>query len=465
MFLLNKLSETGDTLINRINRSFMCHETDMMKEKEGGEVMRFKRIVVLALICSLFGAFHVAAATDNSQTIFNALESYESRASWDDSVPRLDWKANEASMKILTVLAHEVDVDGSSSYSIDSADDSYQSRLSWDDSVPRLDWKANEANVKLLTIIAHELDPDGSSSYSIDSADDSYQSRLSWDDSVPRLEWKANEAKVKLLQIIAHELDPDGSRSYSIDSADDSYQSRLSWDDSVPRLNWKANEASMDLLEIIAGELDVLKTYTSSIGSADDSYQSRLSWDDSVPRLNWKANEASMYLAAICALTAGDYIDSISGSDEGQQSASASVTVSAGTVKVLSPQNKTAAFTKAKNKKSISVPATVEIAGRTYKVTQINANAFTGTNIRTVTIGKNVKVIKKNAFKGSKATKLIMKTKLLKKSKVKGSLNKSRINTIQIKVSSKKSVNKKYKKLYKKYFVKSNSGRKVKTWR
>jgi len=137
------------------------------------------------------------------------------------------------------------------------------------------------------------------------------------------------------------------------------------------------------------------------------------------------------------------------------------ITVSAGTVKVLSTSSKTVAFTKAKNKRSITVPATVKIGGKTYKVTQINANAFKGSKIKTVTIGKNVKVIKKNAFKGSKATKLILKTKLLKKSKVKGCLKGSKVKTIQVKVGSKKSVNATYVKNYKKIFTKANSGRKV----
>ena len=146
------------------------------------------------------------------------------------------------------------------------------------------------------------------------------------------------------------------------------------------------------------------------------------------------------------------------------QVSNVSITVSGGTVNVLSFTEKTAAFTKAKNKKSVVVPATVTIEGNTYRVTQIAENAFTGKNIRTVTIGKNVEVIRNNAFKGSKVNKLIMKTKLLTKATVKGSLKKSKVNTIQIKVGSKKT-NKTFKKLYKKYFAKSNSGKKVKKWR
>ena len=50
----------------------------------------------------------------------------------------------------------------------------------------------------------------------------------------------------------------------------------------------------------------------------------------------------------------------------------------------------------------------------------------------------------KNALKGSPATKIIVKTKLLKKSKVKGCLRGSKVKTIQVKVG--KTANKKYVK-------------------
>ena len=96
----------------------------------------------------------------------------------------------------------------------------------------------------------------------------------------------------------------------------------------------------------------------------------------------------------------------------------------------------------------------------TYKVTQLDANAFKGSKIRTITIGKNVKVVKKNAFKGSSATKLIVKTKLLKKAKVKGCLKGSKIKTVQVKVGN-KAANKKFATNYKKIFTKANAGSKV----
>ena len=137
-----------------------------------------------------------------------------------------------------------------------------------------------------------------------------------------------------------------------------------------------------------------------------------------------------------------------------------SATVSARTVKVTSTEGKTVSFTAAKNVKSVVVPDTVTIEGAQYKVTQIDANAFKGSKIRTVTIGKNVKVVKKNAFKGSSTTKLIVKTKLLKKAKVKGCLKGSKIKTVQVKIGN-KATNKKYVKTYKKIFTKANAGKKV----
>ena len=149
----------------------------------------------------------------------------------------------------------------------------------------------------------------------------------------------------------------------------------------------------------------------------------------------------------------------IADSDAADIAVGATYTINGNKVKVLSSTSRTAAFIKAKNSKSVSVPATVTIKGKTFKVVQVNAGAFKGKKIRKITIGKNVKVIRKNAFKGSKATGLILKTKLLKASGVKDSLKSSKIKTIQVKVSSKKSVNKTYVKKYKSIFRKANSGK------
>ena len=94
-------------------------------------------------------------------------------------------------------------------------------------------------------------------------------------------------------------------------------------------------------------------------------------------------------------------------------------------------------------------------------MTKINAEAFKGKKIRTITIGKNVKTLSKNAFRGSKATRLIIKSKKLTKKSVRGSLYKSKIKKVQVKVGKKK-LNKKYRKRYRKYFTRKNAGKKVK---
>ena len=72
-----------------------------------------------------------------------------------------------------------------------------------------------------------------------------------------------------------------------------------------------------------------------------------------------------------------------------------------------------------------------------------------------------MKKIAKNAFKGSKAKTVVLKTKKLKKSGVKGTFKGSKVKTVQVKVGKKK-VNKKYVKKYKKIFTKKNVGKKVK---
>lgn len=94
---------------------------------------------------------------------------------------------------------------------------------------------------------------------------------------------------------------------------------------------------------------------------------------------------------------------------------------------------------KAKSRKSYKLPATVKIEGKTFNVTGINARAFKGTKVKTLTV----------------------RTKKLTKKSVKGSLKGSKVKTVKVKVGKKK-VNKKYVKKYKKYFTKKNAGRKVK---
>ena len=99
----------------------------------------------------------------------------------------------------------------------------------------------------------------------------------------------------------------------------------------------------------------------------------------------------------------------------------------------------TVTFRKAKNRKSVTVPASVRLAdGKLYKVTGIGSRAFAGSRAKTVTV----------------------KTKFLKKASVKGSLRGSKVKTVRVNVGS-KNQNRKYAKKYRKYFTKKNAGKKT----
>ena len=135
-----------------------------------------------------------------------------------------------------------------------------------------------------------------------------------------------------------------------------------------------------------------------------------------------------------------------------------SVTLSSGKYKVTGGSS--VSFTGAPNRSSITVPDSVNIGGKVYAVTSLEANAFSKNKATTAVIGKNVKTIKANAFKGSKIKTLTVKSKKLTKKSVKNSLKGSKVKTIKVKVGSKKQ-NKTYVKKYKKIFTKKNAGKKV----
>ncbi len=119
------------------------------------------------------------------------------------------------------------------------------------------------------------------------------------------------------------------------------------------------------------------------------------------------------------------------------------------------------ALKEAKDVKDVTVPAVVRLPdGKTYKVTSVRKSAFRGHAARTVTIGKNVRKISKNAFENPNAVKMIVRTKHLTKKSVKGSLKSSAVKTVQVKVGS-KAQNRKYVRKYKKIFTKKNAGKKV----
>ncbi len=122
--------------------------------------------------------------------------------------------------------------------------------------------------------------------------------------------------------------------------------------------------------------------------------------------------------------------------------------------KVTSAKKKSRTVTvtggKSKKLKSVTIPATVKIAGVKYKVTAVSAKAFQGySKLKSVTIGKNVKKIGASAF---------AKDKNLMKVTVKGtaikSVGKKVFANVPKKVKVKVKVPAKSKKAYKKLFKK-----------
>lgn len=95
-------------------------------------------------------------------------------------------------------------------------------------------------------------------------------------------------------------------------------------------------------------------------------------------------------------------------------------TVSNGVYKVTksTATSKEVTFAKPKNSKktSLTIPATIKIDGQTYKVTEIASKTFKNSKtLKSVTIGKNVKKIGKEAFSGcKKLNKITIKSTVLK---------------------------------------------------
>ena len=84
----------------------------------------------------------------------------------------------------------------------------------------------------------------------------------------------------------------------------------------------------------------------------------------------------------------------------GKNKALYNIVKSGKTASFVAPQNKTAT--------NIVIPATVKVSGVTYKVTAIEKNAFKkNKNIKSVTIGKNVKTIGKEAFSSCNKLKTV----------------------------------------------------------
>ncbi|MQN01158.1 MAG: VWA domain-containing protein [Lachnospiraceae bacterium] len=124
-------------------------------------------------------------------------------------------------------------------------------------------------------------------------------------------------------------------------------------------------------------------------------------------------------------------------------------------------------FTKSnagKKVKSDYIKHSVKCTINSAAVTAAKVNkAVKGKTVSTITLGAKVRKIHKGAFaKASKVKTIVIKTKKLNKAGVKGSLKKSKVTKVRIDVSKSNSTNKKYLNKYKKYFTKSNAGKKVK---
>lgn len=135
------------------------------------------------------------------------------------------------------------------------------------------------------------------------------------------------------------------------------------------------------------------------------------------------------------------------------------VTVKGATYQMESTGKKTVNCIGADKKlKTVTVPDSVKIDGKIYKVTSIAENAFkNNTKVTAVTIGSNVTSIGKNAFKGAKkCTTIVIKSDKLTKKELKGCLSGSSVKTIKLTGKAKKM----YKK-YVAYFAKANCGKKV----
>ena len=93
-----------------------------------------------------------------SEEISSAKGHYSSRSMFDDSAVRVNMYANEACMKLLGIVAEELDVQNQYGEEISSAKGHYSSMSMFDDSAVRVNMYANEACMKLLGIVAEEID-------------------------------------------------------------------------------------------------------------------------------------------------------------------------------------------------------------------------------------------------------------------------------------------------------------------
>ena len=109
------------------------------------------------------------------------------------------------------------------------------------------------------------------------------------------------------------------------------------------------------------------------------------------------------------------------------------------------------------------MPAKVTIGGKRYRVVAIAPKAFKSAKkkLKKAVVGANVEKIGKKASAGCKKLKKVtVKTDKLTKKSVNGSLKKSSIKVVKVKVGNAKA-NRACAKKYAKFFTKTNCSRKV----
>ena len=167
-------------------------------------------------------------------------------------------------------------------------------------------------------------------------------------------------------------------------------------------------------------------------------------WGEAIPT----GNNAGDYYVWYKAVGDGDHIDS--------DAACVKVTIAKKSDPAPTPTPIPATASVTVNSKTVSASTLAAACAK--------AGVSAG-SVKTITLGKKVKKIKKGAFKNFRnANTLVVKSKKLTRARVKGSLKGSTIKTVKVKVGKKKT-NKKYVKRYKKIFTKKNCGKKVRVTR
>lgn len=127
-------------------------------------------------------------------------------------------------------------------------------------------------------------------------------------------------------------------------------------------------------------------------------------------------NNKNIGTATVVVTGIGNYTGSISKNFTIQAKKGSTITVGAYKYKVSSSTEVSFAGLKSSKTTKVSIPSTVKIGGKSFKVTSVANKALKGKTVTSVTIGKNVKTIGTSAFeKCSKLKTVTVKSTVLKK--------------------------------------------------